>query len=90
MLYEICRTPRWQQVPKGWEPGRICPCHSEAVIGGRHAKTTPERAVYPRGRAVHLTTALEDVMATMGWAVVLPACEQPRTTLLATPACIGC
>ena len=41
------------------------------MIGSREAKTTGERAVYQRGCPVQLTTALEDVMATLGWAEVL-------------------
>ena len=30
---------------------------------------------------MQLTTAMEDVMSTLGWAVVLPVCEQPKNDL---------
>ena len=70
-------VPRWHQAPRDWTPGPISPCQSVAVIGDREAKTTREQVIYQRGCAVQLTTALEDVMATLWWAVVLPVCEQP-------------
>ena len=74
-------APRWQQAPKGWKPGPIRPCQSEAVIGGQEAKTIWEWVVYQPGRAILLTTVMEDVMATLGWAMVLPRCEQPKNHL---------
>ena len=74
-------APRWRQAPKTWVLGPIQPATTTAVIGGREAKTTRERVVYQRGRAIQITTAMEDVMAVMGWSVVLPVCEQPRQDL---------
>ena len=54
---------RWQEAPKMWGPGPIQPATSTPVIGGREAKTTSERVVYQRGRAMQVTTAMEDIMA---------------------------
>ena len=51
------------------------------VIGGREAKTAQEQVVYQRDHAVKLTTAMEDVIATLGCAVVPPVCEKPRDNL---------
>ena len=70
-------TPHWRLAPKDWALGAIHPCTSTVVIKGREAKTTREQVVYQWGRAIQLTMAMEDVMATLGWAVVLLVCEQP-------------
>ena len=72
---------RWQQAPKDWALGPIGPCHSEAVMGGREAKTTRERVACRQGHTVQLTMAMGDAMTTLGWAVVLPVCEQPMNDL---------
>ena len=69
--------PCWQQAPKDWAPSQISPCQPAPVlISGREAKTTQEWVVYQQGY-----TAMKDVMATLGWAVVLPMCEQPKNDL---------
>ena len=54
---------------------------STAVIGGREAKTNQEWVVYHSGRAIRITSAMEDAMAVMGWSMVLLVCEQPRQDL---------
>ena len=48
-----------------------------AIMGGREAKTTWKRVVYQRGRAIRIILAMEDVMAAMGWFVVLLVCKRP-------------
>ena len=63
-----------------WAPGPIHPSPTKAIIRGHEAKTTRERVVYQRRCVVQLTT-MEDVMAVLGWAVVLPVCELPNRDL---------
>ena len=54
---------------------------SEAVTGGREANTTREWVIYRQGGTIQLTTAMEDVMGTVGCAMVLPVCKQPMNDL---------
>ena len=74
-------APRWQQAPKTWAPGPIRPATTTVVIGGPEAKATQEQVVYQSGKGIQITTAMENVMAVMGWSVVLPVCEPPRQDL---------
>ena len=56
------------------------------IHGDHHsceAPTTREQVIYYQGCAIQPTTAMEDAMTTMGWAVVLLVCKQPRRHPLA-------
>ena len=44
-----------------------------------------ERVVYQQGHTAQLTMAMEDIMATLGWVVILPDVSSPRATSQATP-----
>ena len=55
--------------PQGLRAGPIRHSRSTAVIRGHEAKTSRKHVVYQR---VQLTTATEDVMAALGWTIMLP------------------
>ena len=50
---------------------------TEAVIGGRMAKTTRMENVYHRGYAIKVTAAMKDTMEAENWAPELRVCCQP-------------
>ena len=74
-------APRWQQAAEKESLGPMWPATTTAVIGGQQAPTTQEIPVYQRGLTIQVTAAMQDVMAVMGWIVVLLIYEQPRHNL---------
>ena len=73
--------PRWQAALKDWIPSAVPLYPTEAVIGGRVAKTSQVDTVYHRGYAVKVTTSMKDTMEAKDLTPELRVCCQPPDTL---------
>ena len=70
-----CDAKLYHITPHHTKPHQTTPNHTKPHHTTLEAMR-PKHVIYQRGRAIPLTTTMEDVMAALGWVVVLQVCEQ--------------